>query len=98
MDADPLPVLSNDVLRDLRRHCDSVPRGNWPSDTLILRAADEIERLLRGDFTEPEFQNLCWRFSDEDEERFRLGCEEDQRIQYEKCQAYRKKLFGKRPT
>jgi hypothetical protein len=46
-------------------------------------ALQEIERLREGDFTEPEFQNLCHCISEEDRERFFAGCAEFQR-----------KLFG----
>lgn len=43
----------------------------------------EIDRLKSGDFTEQEFQNLCHKFSEEDEKRFKAGCLE-----------YQNKLFG----
>jgi hypothetical protein len=45
-----------------------------------------VERLLRGDFTEDEFQNLCHRFQDADAERFSQGCVD-----------YMTKLFGHCP-
>jgi hypothetical protein len=47
-------------------------------------AITEIERLLAGDFTEEEFQNLCHNFSEDDATRHAQGCLE-----------YHKKLFGK---
>ncbi len=47
-------------------------------------AANEIERLKCGDFTEEEFQNLCHNFTEEDVCRFKKGCEQ-----------YQKKLFSK---
>lgn len=50
---------------------------------LLIEAADEIERLLCGDFSESEFQGLCHNFSEDDADRFRVGCE-----------AYQRKLFG----
>jgi hypothetical protein len=43
----------------------------------------ENERLLRGEFTEEEFQNLCHNMTTDDACRFKAGCE-----------AYQKKLFG----
>ncbi len=46
-------------------------------------AIAEIERLLRGEFTEEEFQNLCHNFSEDDESRFKEG-----------CKAYQDKLFS----
>lgn len=50
---------------------------------LLLEAAAEIERLLRGEFSEVEFQGLCHNFSEDDADRFREG-----------CKAYQSKLFG----
>lgn len=43
-------------------------------------------RLISGDFTEEEFQNLCHKFNDGDVIRFCDGCEN-----------YQIKLFGKSP-
>jgi hypothetical protein len=49
----------------------------------LVQAGREIDRLKRGDFTEEEFQALCHNFSEDDEARFKAGCE-----------AYQRKLFG----
>ena len=43
-----------------------------------------IIRLLRGDFTDEEFQNLCHNLDESDFEKFCDGCD-----------AYQMKLFGK---
>lgn len=57
---------------------------NYHEDTCYI-AIQEIERLLRGDFTEEEFQNLCHNFSEDDAQRFCNGCIE-----------YNKKMFGEK--
>lgn len=54
-----------------------------PSTALLQEALLEMERLLRGDFTEEEFQNLCHNFDGDDIDRFCHGCE-----------VYQRKLFG----
>ena len=51
-------------------------------NTLLL-AKSEIERLLRGDFTPEEFQNLCHNTNTCDREKFEQGCKQ-----------YQDKLFG----
>ena len=53
-------------------------------ETLLL-AKREIERLLRGDFSPDEFQNLCHNITCEDRISFEKGCRE-----------YQDKLFGKK--
>ena len=56
----------------------------WKEMRERLEAAErEIKRLKEGDFTEEEFQNLCWKFGESDYCRFRNG-----------CFAYQKKMFG----
>ena len=57
---------------------------NKQKDEDINKLMLEIARLKRGDFTEEEFQELCHNFSEDDECRFKAGCE-----------AYQAKLFRK---
>lgn len=52
-------------------------------DMDIATLRREYARLLRGEFTEEEFQNLCHNMTTDDACRFKAGCE-----------AYQKKLFG----
>lgn len=75
----------NNILCQLRTHIRIMADHQRERRTgqLLIKAADEIERLLRGDFTEEEFQNLCHNFSEQDAERFKHECIE-----------YQKKLFG----
>jgi hypothetical protein len=77
--------LGSSTLWKLKRHLAFVPDylKDAYENQLMQLAANEIERLLRGDFTESEFQNLCHNFSEDDEARFKKGCLE-----------YQKKLFG----
>lgn len=70
-------AVADQVLRDLLA-------GEVITRPEALILAQEIDRLRRGDFTEEEFQTLCHNFSEDDEKRFRAGCE-----------SYCAKLFGK---
>lgn len=49
----------------------------------MLDMADEIDRLLHGDFTDEELQNLCHNLSESDYKAFCDGCD-----------LYQRKLFG----
>ncbi len=66
------------------------PRFNAPHRMSHVRALEmasllfvEIKRLLAGDFTPEEFQNLCHKFNKNDKCAF-----------YDGCAAYQRKLFG----
>lgn len=61
-------------------------------DAQLLRLQQEVERLKRGDFTEPEFQNLCHNFDPSDEARFEQGCLEYQAKLFGRCLLCKKKL------
>ena len=76
---------SNDVLRRLRSYIATMAPHHRErmAGRLLIESADEIERLLRGEFSEAEFQGLCHNFSEDGAERFRKG-----------CKAYQVKLFG----
>ena len=78
-------IDTNPVLGRLRRYIAILEpeQRDWMGCRLLREAAEEIERLLRGDFTESEFQGLCHNFSADDAERFWAGCVE-----------YQQKLFG----
>jgi hypothetical protein len=78
-------VIENELLLRIRAYTAAMSpeQRDKVSSKYLVWAADEIERLLRGDFTEEEFQNLCHKHTGEDAARFRQGCEE-----------YQRKLFG----
>ena len=75
----------NTVLRRLRAYISTMAphQRERAAGRLLIEAAEEIERLLSGKFTEAEFQGLCHNFSEDDADRFREG-----------CKAYQAKLFG----
>ena len=78
-------LKSNTVLCRLRAFIAVMPPSmqHIPGVKLIIEAADELTRLLRGDFTDDEVQGLCHNFNDDDVARFKAGCDE-----------YQRKLFG----
>jgi hypothetical protein len=74
----------NKVLKRLKAEIEI--REYHSHDTFLLKlAAQEIERLLEGNFTEEEFQNLCHNFSEDDAKRFSKGCIE-----------YNQRMFGEK--
>ncbi len=75
----------------MKEHVKACPKNPILETVLTLRQdntslKDEIERLLRGDFTPEEFQNFCHNMSEENVEKFSAGCE-----------AYQVKLLGRCP-
>lgn len=87
-------MLSEEVLDNIEAAAKGESRGmegirfTHAADTLLLvaevrRLAADNARLLRGDFTEVEFQNLCHNLSTKDRARFERGCKD-----------YQNKLFG----
>lgn len=78
-------LRSNALLCRLRAHIAIMAphQKERAAGRLLIEAADEITRLLKGEFSESEFQGLCHNLSADDAERFREG-----------CKAYQTKLFG----
>jgi len=57
----PMSEQSNPVVNRLRSHVLQMAphQASRAAGQLLIDAKAEIERLLRGDFTPEEFQNLC---------------------------------------
>lgn len=76
----------NKILEEIDLYIEHFNIKNNPNESIyyILNIAkEEIKRLLRGDFSPDEFQNLCHNMTCEDRTNFEKGCLE-----------YQNKLFG----